>query len=339
MILLTVAVPFYNAKKGLGRTLDSITSALQCLGDEERSLVEVLLFDNCSEDLGGERLALEWLTSVDVSGLVKRHDKNFGYDGNVYRLMDAAQGEFIWLVGAGDCLMNSGLKQLLGYLEKLPSSIGNVVLSGYLVEEHVFGQKQYAEVVASNYRSIIRSDSIGFHPVVTGNIVRVSAIKGLDNSWRVNSSWAHIEAVLAVRSEGFGFADNPSPCFVMIRERGGWYDSKNSYEPSVRLMNILLEALAKSGGSVVPLRCFLRHGSAACVVGVFHARNNGLAASDPEYHSFVADQVRYVFAKFLLFVNASDSKHKRLLMIVARLFDFGIWCRLSLQHLMAKKIR
>ena len=338
MILLTVAIPFYNAKKSLGRTLDSITSALQCLEDEEQSLVEVLLFDNCSEDRDGESLALEWLASVDVSGLVERHDKNFGYDGNVYRLMDASQGEFIWLVGAGDCLINSCLKQLLRGLKKLPSSIGNVVLSGYLTEEHVFGQKQYAEVVASDHRSIIRSHNIGFHPVVTGNIVRVSAIKGGDNSWRVNSSWAHIEAVLSVRSEGFNFADNPTPLFVMIRERGGWYDSENSYEPSVRLMKILFEALAKCGSSVVPLRCFLRHGLAACVAGVFHARNNGLAPSDPKYHSFVADQLRYPFAKFLLFVNASDSKHKRLLLIVARLFDFGIWCSFSLQHLMARKI-
>lgn len=89
--LLTIAVPAYGYAEGVGR----IFSRLWPLPQD----CEVLVFDNSADDDDEvEETVAGWCAATSMQVTYQRNRPEFGAAGNWNALIDAAQGEFCWLL-------------------------------------------------------------------------------------------------------------------------------------------------------------------------------------------------------------------------------------------------
>ncbi|MBV8254353.1 MAG: glycosyltransferase family 2 protein [Chitinophaga sp.] len=109
--MLTIAIPTYNRLSFLDTCLDSIASQYT-----PQMQLEVVVSDNCSP-----------LDPIDIiekyrqKGLhiaYSRNTVNEGPDGNIGKCYNLGSGEFVWIIGDDDIILNGGLSRVFQLLEK-----------------------------------------------------------------------------------------------------------------------------------------------------------------------------------------------------------------------------
>lgn len=125
-IILSICIPTYNGSKYIRENLDIMIKQIQ-----EKKLVgvEIVVSDNCSTDSIPEIMA-EYVKKYPEIIKYSRNKKNLGYDGNVMKCCELAQGKFIHLFGDDDYYSPNGLKKLYDVLEKNPN-LSVAVLSNF----------------------------------------------------------------------------------------------------------------------------------------------------------------------------------------------------------------
>ncbi|OYW05640.1 MAG: hypothetical protein B7X11_01765 [Acidobacteria bacterium 37-65-4] len=122
--LLTIAVPTYNRAKFLRRLLELLASEMKGLENE----VELLVSDNASTDeteavcreMGG-KLALQY----------HRQERNVGFDHNALWIVENAKGEYLWMFGDDDLLVEGSIGRMLAFLKGLKDPL-SCVLANYV---------------------------------------------------------------------------------------------------------------------------------------------------------------------------------------------------------------
>lgn len=109
---LTVAIPTYNRIKDLKFTLP-IT-----LGICEGRNIEILVSDNASTD--GTREYMLAMTEKHPQLVYYRNHENLGPDRNFLNCFERAQGEYIYLLGDDDLLLEEGFALLMEALRLSP---------------------------------------------------------------------------------------------------------------------------------------------------------------------------------------------------------------------------
>lgn len=104
--LLTIAIPTYNREKYVRRLLKTITPELN---DE----VEVLVSDNASTDNTDSMISLEFPNVTYY-----RNSVNMGADRNFLECYKKAGGEYVWLVGSDDIVIEGAIERILTYIKK-----------------------------------------------------------------------------------------------------------------------------------------------------------------------------------------------------------------------------
>lgn len=117
--LLTIAIPTYNGKRTIGRTLDIL---LPQINDK----VEVIVCDNCSND-GTRELLEEYEFNWSCINYVK-NESNIGADANYLKCMRLSHGKYIYLLSDDDVLVENSLEHILFFLES-NQDMGLVYLS------------------------------------------------------------------------------------------------------------------------------------------------------------------------------------------------------------------
>lgn len=113
-LLLSVCIPTYNRAEFLPVCLESIVSQF---GDSEVfKQVEVVIADNCSTDSTGSIVAKFQSQFSNIRYF--KNEENLGYDKSALRLVAAASGEYVWLLGDDDALFEYSLSHLLTYLKQ-----------------------------------------------------------------------------------------------------------------------------------------------------------------------------------------------------------------------------
>lgn len=105
-LLLTIAIPTYNRRNLLKRTLESIIPQIN-------SKVEVLVSDNASDDGTDEMI-------TDSFPMVRyiKNKTNKGADYNFLQCYREARGKYVILFGSDDRLADGAVEYLTAYLEK-----------------------------------------------------------------------------------------------------------------------------------------------------------------------------------------------------------------------------
>ncbi len=107
--ILTVGIPTYNRCDAVVERVRELLDSCDELG------VRILVIDNASSDETAEKLEAEFAgAGVDI----RRNDANLGYAGNLLRLIEVTETEYLTVVSDEDLVERSGLVALLAVLRE-----------------------------------------------------------------------------------------------------------------------------------------------------------------------------------------------------------------------------
>jgi abequosyltransferase len=124
--LISIAIPTYNRATCLAGLLGCI--AIQA--NELKGLVEICVSNNCSTDN-----TREIVTSFQkkYSGLISYNEnkENLGADRNYLKVMEMSRGDFIWLLGDDDMIVDNGIKKVITLINRYCDENTGVIMLRY----------------------------------------------------------------------------------------------------------------------------------------------------------------------------------------------------------------
>ncbi|MCX6720722.1 MAG: glycosyltransferase family 2 protein [Candidatus Staskawiczbacteria bacterium] len=122
--LISIAIPTYNRADFLKNLLNNIMPQVE----EMNGLVEICISNNDSNDKTHE-VATSFREKY--SDLIKynKNQENIGADRNILKLMEMAQGDFIWTLGDDDLIIEGGIKMVVNFVDnKCDKNTGLVII-------------------------------------------------------------------------------------------------------------------------------------------------------------------------------------------------------------------
>jgi glycosyltransferase involved in cell wall biosynthesis len=161
--LLTIGIPTYNRRDAVTERVEEL---LACnLPDE----VKILVIDNASNDGTAEHLIKisQDITKGSLSERIKilKNDCNLGYAGNIFKLFDKCETEYLLIDSDEDAIISNNLKELLDFIkQKKPDFVSPQAI----IDNQIYrGSDRRAEVSLEEYRTA------SFY--ISGLIFKVSA--------------------------------------------------------------------------------------------------------------------------------------------------------------------
>lgn len=106
---LSICIPTYNREKFLKELLDSIIIQID---NRNKINIEICISDNNSID-GTEKLIKEYIKKNKVKIRYHKNPKNMGADFNYLKCVEIATGEYCWLIGSDDILIENSINKVL----------------------------------------------------------------------------------------------------------------------------------------------------------------------------------------------------------------------------------
>ncbi|MGL5229801.1 MAG: glycosyltransferase family 2 protein [Cetobacterium sp.] len=171
-ILLSILIPTYNREKYLEKALNKF---FEQITEKFKSKIEILVSDNCSKDNTQDLLQKFEKISKEkkIDFKFSKNDKNLGFDGNFFKLINQSKGKFCWIFGDDEFLLENALEKIIPLLT---DEIGLVHLSNKAAnkEEVIFSKSETQKFIKEiNYM-------ISF---ITANIFNKKYI-----DWQINYS-------------------------------------------------------------------------------------------------------------------------------------------------------
>ena len=209
-IILTLGIPTYNGSKTILTLLNSISSQ-----NFDKSKVEILISNNASSDN----------TSNIIETFIKENDQlaiktltnkiNLGFDGNISKLINFASGQYLWLIGDDDYLIENSIKKLLDFLNE------NNTLDYIYTNFFIYSKSKKLKPFSSFQHNISSNKinklfkTIGFdNNFLSSNVFKLELIKSLNHSIYLNSGWMHYSLFLDSLTVNFTFYLFSSPLIV-----------------------------------------------------------------------------------------------------------------------------
>jgi abequosyltransferase len=125
---LSVCIPAYNRARFLAPLLRSIVSQ----GDEMAAQIEILICEDASPERAQIHAIVQSFQTPSLWRLrYVENPHNLGYDANIRRLVELAQGEFCFFMGNDDVMAPQALRTCLNHLQNHPD-VG-LVLRAYAI--------------------------------------------------------------------------------------------------------------------------------------------------------------------------------------------------------------
>lgn len=212
--LLTIGIPTYNGSEYI---LDAIKSVVAQTDPDYFDSVEILVSDNSSND-GTGGLVAEYAKKSNIRILCIRQDENVGYDRNVDNLFKHASGNFVWLLGDDDYVVDGAVSKIFELIS-LNEDLSVILLS-----------VQFLDIVTGNTNRMVSFDKdhlchdgdaffqkCGWGPAALSSLI----IKKADwNSQCLalyfGTQWIHIAAIVHILSAN-KFSFIVSDIMVVVR--------------------------------------------------------------------------------------------------------------------------
>lgn len=114
--ILSLCIPTWNRAKYLKIGLEKLRTQLLEISSSD---VEVFISDNCSTD-ETEQIVKEYI-SCGMPISYNKNEENVGMDGNFLRCFKRSNGQFIWLMGDDDFLLDGTLSTIIELLKSNPT--------------------------------------------------------------------------------------------------------------------------------------------------------------------------------------------------------------------------
>ena len=130
---LSICIPTYNRATLLVNCLASIQE-----NDLEHD-VQICISDNCSAD---ETKQVVEHASKNIPIKYERNKTNIGLARNIIKVVEMAEGDFIWMIGDDDLLMHDAVSEVLNLMDKHENVDYFYVNSFHLTTEYVLSFPQ-----------------------------------------------------------------------------------------------------------------------------------------------------------------------------------------------------
>ena len=107
--LLSICIPTYNNDKLLNEAIKSIVEQVH---ENIKGNVEICISDNASSD-NTSNVVNKWKLESPINIHYQVNSKNFGFDYNLLKVVEMANGKFCWLLGSDDYIEKDSLRQAL----------------------------------------------------------------------------------------------------------------------------------------------------------------------------------------------------------------------------------
>jgi len=111
--VLTIAIPTRNRAKFLQKNLDGIIEQIEKL---PRDIAEIFVSNNASTD-GTDKILSEYASRYKFFRYVTQ-SKNLGANRNFYTVLKEACGEYVWLLGDDDAIVETCITSILSDIKK-----------------------------------------------------------------------------------------------------------------------------------------------------------------------------------------------------------------------------
>lgn len=210
--LLSICIPTYNRSKYLIELLESL---IPQISPETEEKIEVIISDNCSEDDTYEKLK-KYLNNYSFIKYYK-NEKNLGFDGNILKLVDLANGKYIQLMGDDDTYNNSAIQDILKELETdadlyLFNRVEYDMDSNYIGEKHWFSAAFENRIIDLTEKSELinlfkNSYTLGcVFSYISSIFIKKSQLAKTENFTQfIGTGYVHVYLVTDMISKGVGF--------------------------------------------------------------------------------------------------------------------------------------
>lgn len=185
---LTIAIPTYNRAAKLDKQLAWAVNAIDGRWDE----VELIVSDNASPD-ETPAVCERWKALSHGALRIQRQRSNIGLVRNVLACIEAARGEFVWVVGDDDPILCSTFPWVLECVQReSPHELGYILLnfstangySGDLIKDRVFpvAQDRRAQPGRALFEEYATIDETGML-LISANIYATQSAKTAVSRW------------------------------------------------------------------------------------------------------------------------------------------------------------
>jgi len=146
--LLSICIPTHNRADCLKRLLDNIIPQIL----ESKEGVEVCISNNGSTDNTRE-IVINFKEKHPDLIKYNENERNLGFDRNVLRVVNMAEGEFVWTFSDDDLIVKNGLKEVIRVIiENKDKEMGGMVIkfSSYTADRETGKQIKYQTSVDEN---------------------------------------------------------------------------------------------------------------------------------------------------------------------------------------------
>ena len=123
-ILLSIAIPTYNRAGFLEELLNNITSQMS----EFKDIIELCISNNHSKDNTRE-IVTKFLKRYPNLIKYNENKENLGFDKNVLKVINMAEGRFVWILSDDDSIVKGGIGRVIKFIkENKDKNIGGMAV-------------------------------------------------------------------------------------------------------------------------------------------------------------------------------------------------------------------
>jgi glycosyltransferase involved in cell wall biosynthesis len=252
-IIISIGIPTYNGERYLSQAIESVITQLSDIPGRQ---IEIIVSDNASNDGTGE-IVKEYITRYPDIVTYVRNTHNIGYDRNVDNLFKVARGEYLWLLGDDDMLVQGAVEKLFTLIE-IHSDISVFCLSLSFLniesEEKIWNPQFESDVLCHDGNDFLQR-SLWCTSAVSSLCIRRKNWNTESLDKYIGSQWIHIGGMLEIMRHpvsAFIFADE----MVVVRVLNPrWSGNGNQLEVGLKHLAVF-ESAMKLGYESRTFQCF-----------------------------------------------------------------------------------
>ncbi|MGA2418069.1 MAG: glycosyltransferase family 2 protein [Candidatus Staskawiczbacteria bacterium] len=123
--LISIAIPTYNRAVYLENLLNHIAPQAK----ESGGIVQICISNNCSTD-NTHKVVMDF--KEKYPGLINynANEKNLGFDINMLKVIEMAQGDFVWPLGDDDLVVDGGFKKVIDFIDNYCDENTGLIMLG-----------------------------------------------------------------------------------------------------------------------------------------------------------------------------------------------------------------
>jgi glycosyltransferase involved in cell wall biosynthesis len=230
--VLSLCIPTYNRRDKLARLLNGIKHNVEHAAGK----IEVCISDNASTD--GSNEFLKELSPCKYISVI-RQSENVGFDRNYAAVFSIAKGNYVWILGDDDIIVENGLETLLQLLQNESPDYAFVhIVAADGDQPQYFPDMKPGKYPVSKLRSMLCKDGLDMFGFIGSHVFPKSSLDILiRNEDALTSGWPHLIQLLAASDKMESFLVT-EPLARQISD-GLFWSSTNWVLVSMRKIDIL----------------------------------------------------------------------------------------------------